>query len=319
MVFHKAKAAFLDRLVLIDGTETFARLRLKMHSQTSSRIFCEVIMMTSDLQIVNGIAVLVSGLYAYVHGASVYHWKMVIRVAWFSTITHLAALTCLRSYLHQHRFKRGLRLFLMLCLALMLAVAISTTVHITPNTKHSPAICFAPFRKDDEGYFNSWFDYDVPVSITLVVYNVGVRLLKLHRASSTKASVWLHRIAARILQPVASFLAPKPDSSAGIRGHLLWHMAVVQPFVASLIVVETYYFLFTSMAGEVYWLLLSMLYGTFDYIFLRDWEATAENDWSFGQILPCVMFFTPILVLLDTSVEATKISDDLPAGKYNII
>jgi len=53
---------------------------------------------------------------------SVYHWNIILRFAYFSTITHLAALTCLRTYFFQHPAKCIVRAFLMAGLALMLLI-----------------------------------------------------------------------------------------------------------------------------------------------------------------------------------------------------
>jgi len=98
-------------------------------------------MMMSDLQIISGIAILVSGYATLTSPLSVYHWGVIVRLAWFSTITHLAALTCLRTYLFQNQSKRPVRLFLMGSLALLLltAVAFSGRIDLDP-TQH--AICY---------------------------------------------------------------------------------------------------------------------------------------------------------------------------------
>lgn len=78
----------------------------------------------NDLQIVSGLATLISGYYLITRRVSVYHWKMIVQIAWLSTITHLGALSCLRSYLYRNKTKRSLRLVFTLFLTVMLSVAI---------------------------------------------------------------------------------------------------------------------------------------------------------------------------------------------------
>jgi hypothetical protein len=81
----------------------------------------------SDVQIVTGIAILVSGFAQLNCGLSIYHWHMIVHLAWFSFVTHLTALTFLRRYIHDNPGIRAMRLFLMSFLVLALAVAFIPT------------------------------------------------------------------------------------------------------------------------------------------------------------------------------------------------
>lgn len=56
------------------------------------------IVLLGDTQIITSVAILLSGYTQLPCGMSTYHWVMVVDLAWFSAITHLAALTSLRHY-----------------------------------------------------------------------------------------------------------------------------------------------------------------------------------------------------------------------------
>jgi hypothetical protein len=56
----------------------------------------------SDLQIVTGISILVSGYSLLICGLPAYHWQAVAYLAWFSSLTHLSCLTILRNHLYKY-------------------------------------------------------------------------------------------------------------------------------------------------------------------------------------------------------------------------
>ena len=81
----------------------------------------------SDLQIVTGLSILLSGLTQLQCGLSAYHWLFITYLAWFSTLTHLACLTLLRPYLSARSSERGWRLFAMGFQALLLMTGMCFT------------------------------------------------------------------------------------------------------------------------------------------------------------------------------------------------
>lgn len=70
---------------------------------------------------------------------SVYHWKLIIYLAWFSNITHQAALILLQDYLRLHPRERMWRFCLMTVLVIMLLIA------LTPMAFHSDHGCGIDF------------------------------------------------------------------------------------------------------------------------------------------------------------------------------
>ena len=66
-----------------------------------------------DVQLLAGTGILLSGYISLTSYISAYHWQLVVYLAWFSNLTHIACLTALRGYLHQHQLERNWRLFFM--------------------------------------------------------------------------------------------------------------------------------------------------------------------------------------------------------------
>lgn len=107
--------------------------------------FESAVLAFSDQQIVTGLAILVSG---YVQlgnaGLAVYHWHIVIDLAWFSSVTHLTTPTCLRTYFWKNRTLAIVRVFCMLVIAVVLLsalVSIGYTASRCPIPVGLPAWC----------------------------------------------------------------------------------------------------------------------------------------------------------------------------------
>jgi hypothetical protein len=149
----------------------------------------QIVLSMSDLQIVTGISILVSGFASLRCGLSAYHWQVLVYLAWFSSITHLSALSFLRNYLYNHQTERLLRLISMFLFIVMLLIAMLPTGNFTwlaPN-EDSPAVpgsfaaCYFP------GQLNrSLISFQsMLLSVLLLVVAFGNRVIKLHELLST--------------------------------------------------------------------------------------------------------------------------------------
>ncbi|KAG7044905.1 hypothetical protein JMJ77_0004364 [Colletotrichum scovillei] len=114
--------------------------------------FHKCILTLADTQLVTGLSIMLSGYYALTQGLSAYHWQMVLCLAWFSTMTHLSALTFLRTYLNNHPAGRFWRIFLMSLLATTLTIGFIPTGHFTFIDRYT---------------FSSWLSPDTPDRIDL--------------------------------------------------------------------------------------------------------------------------------------------------------
>lgn len=140
----------------------------------------------SDLQLATGIAILVSG-YSQLHcGLSCYHWQIIGRLAWFSSLTHLSCLTLLRNYLHNHPSRRHWRLLFMFFLIVMLVTAMVPTGNYNWSHYHQNS----PQRSDYAiCYFSNSSRYSVAnlsmiMLVLLISLGFAIRVVKLHKLSS---------------------------------------------------------------------------------------------------------------------------------------
>lgn len=154
-----------------------------------------IIFTLADTQVISGFAILISG-YASLHcGLQAYHWQIIVYLAWFSSMTHLASLTILRQRLHDWHGMRLWRLLAMSVLAVMLIVALVSTanfdwmVNADWDYNVGPeeyAICyFKDLRSRDDATY-----YSMVVSVVVVFTSFIARVIKLYRGLST----WPNRI-----------------------------------------------------------------------------------------------------------------------------
>lgn len=115
-----------------EGGNVFHKVSADVTAQYKlSLTYLKCILSLGDTQLFTGLAILISGYWSLVRGQglSAYHWKMVLSLAWFSSVTHLSALTFLRSYLAKHPAGRLWRLVLMLIVFILLFVGFFPTGH----------------------------------------------------------------------------------------------------------------------------------------------------------------------------------------------
>ena len=193
----------------------------------------KVLLGMCDVQLLAGIGILFSGYISLSSYISAYHWQLVVYLAWFSNLTHIACLTALRGYLHQHQRERNLRLFFMTVLWAGLIPAMVPTVFFnwpaestpyqslkepTAGFASSSAQCFfdlgvghglflnntAYLCSSNTRFFSDHFCPRMPisettamqsttVSILLVVFNYVSRVIKLTRRLSDTIHVTIRR------------------------------------------------------------------------------------------------------------------------------
>jgi len=98
------------------------KARLERARNRRSKGLERFILALSDQQLVTGLAVLIAG-YINLCTRSVYHFRIIVALAWFSSTTHLSTLAVLRVYLTDHPKIRDWRVVAMLAVLGLLAVA----------------------------------------------------------------------------------------------------------------------------------------------------------------------------------------------------
>ena len=113
----------VDRLFL----ERFSSKSPGEVSKKWSEALQSAVLALGDSQSITGISVLISGYKQLACGLQYYHWQIVVDLAFFSSITHLTTLTCLRSYFQARPALRLWRLACMGATAVLLAPALGST------------------------------------------------------------------------------------------------------------------------------------------------------------------------------------------------
>ncbi|KAH6995348.1 hypothetical protein EDB80DRAFT_877217 [Ilyonectria destructans] len=291
--------------------------------------FAKAILMMCDIQILTGIGILLSGYIALGDGLSAYHFQLIVRIAWFSNITHLAGLSVLRNYLHNHPVEKWARLSLIIVLTILLLVSMVPTLFFnwiggtcSASLAGSKAICFLDSREALKLYNNnctSSVDFGdsigtatgkIPhiafsetrafhsglVSMLLVFFNLLSRLIKLLAFTSTAAktlrkrhsNAWKSIIRRTVLNRKFKY-----------QGHLMAQMTLF-------IMCRIYLDFVLSSLSDVYWLLVSTVWGTLKLFEEKSHATVDENDWTFGQILPVFLLIGPVYSLALTVLEAKR-------------
>ncbi|CAG7998597.1 unnamed protein product [Penicillium salamii] len=143
----------------------------------------------SDLQIVTGLSILISGFAQLWCGLSTYYWVVIVELAWFSSLTHLSCLTLLRQHLCSRGPERELRLFAMGLIVVLLVVGLGFTGNYSwmlnlADHEHVPninsyAACYLRVPPGNSEAFLSSI-----VSMLLIALPFVSRIVKLHRMLS---------------------------------------------------------------------------------------------------------------------------------------
>lgn len=226
----------------------------------------------SDLQIVTGFAILLSGYGQLRCGLSAVDWRIILELGWFPCLTHLSCLTIMPGYLHFHSYQRTWRLLAMGILVILLAVGFLSMANpsyqylgvngIQPHRVTSPlAICvFSCHLKSNpqsslDNIVNHWpgvFIYDyfwTPVlsAVFLLVAFIS-RVVKVHKYLSEKASQTqglLDKGGRHILRVIFDAFFARCDAR-GLRRSLAY-----RPILAAFLTLRFFVELWTSLAFEV--------------------------------------------------------------------
>ena len=190
----------------------------------------------SDLQLVTGFSILISGYSQLRCSLSCYHWRIVSYLAWFSSLTHLSCLTFLRNYLYNRPEERTWRLIAIGSNLIMLLVAISSLCKVQKY-----AICYIGK--------SAYMDGEVILSELLLIFGFISRVIRLHKALSVgfggrirpwcsqKVRDWLFRLYIRC------GVSKTPES---LKQRLLYRPCLAL-YLSGKVIIDSW----TSMFGEV--------------------------------------------------------------------
>lgn len=285
----------------------------------------KAVLIFSDQQIVTGIAILVAGFAGLRRssGISVYHYQIVIYLAWMSSNVHLTTLTVLRSYLQERKALRTWRISGMLMLfGLLLAALVPTTQYLwswavsnwlsfedatSPDDSGPwgglgmPTRCMWPGKANGEWMHSQGGQYtnpDAVMSYIIIIVSYAWKAGSLFESSRRQLYIWLRakpenaleRSAARTLQFT---------SRSGMRLRYRFFVAVYIQAVAMSDFVE-------SFAASLWLLILGLAWGTFQVFVPRQLLKTTdpdvlkgENSWGFGQLMPLFLLALPLAAIIE--------------------
>ncbi|KAF4508642.1 hypothetical protein G6O67_004994 [Ophiocordyceps sinensis] len=257
--------------------------------------FDETIVAMCDMQIFTGGGILLSGFLTLRDKISAHHWHVLVYLAWFSTTSHLAGLTAIRSYLNAFPRKRNLRLGLMLIVLAMLLAAMVPTQFLTWDDAisvylhDSPALCFfdlhlarrmwhkaVAIRNHERYGITTASEADeamakgtqgVVLSALVLVLGLFIRSLKIF---SPLSGFFAQRVRRKLREFSGRFLlCLRPHRLIGLEAqdkkpsflHAAYAYCLFLPAVATFFSLRLWLDLFCSVMAQMLWFLISMLWG----------------------------------------------------------
>ena len=160
----------------------------------------------SDPQVITGIAILLAGYWQLSCGISVYHWRVISNLAWFSSVTHIATLTSLRKYFQRRPTLAYCRITAMGINLILLGVASPPANYFntfdTPGHFYAiPAKCFYE-QQLELGITYSDLAYPpalnirlniamMTASLTFLVTSYTIRVIRISTVCSRVTHKWL--------------------------------------------------------------------------------------------------------------------------------
>lgn len=294
-----------ELLASVDSRIMRIRSRVEKHPRIH-RVLRQTVLAFSDQQIVTGIAIMIAGFVGLHKGdISVYHYQIVLYLAWLSSSVHLSALTLLRPYLNAHPGVKAWRLTGMLVLFLMLVIGLVPTVSYDwgivsysgtgsisvgkdqPTGWGMPAVCFWGKAYGD-GVNN-----DAPIGYILLVVSY---LWKVGDLFASTRSLYGSRVRRPLERMIASALSkPARRYVETRRRRWLWQFRMLLvPTVPLIAFLE----LLASFSASLWISVLGLVFGTVQVVVPRNQNyeqiASQEDEWGFGQLVPLVLLIQPL-------------------------
>ncbi|KAL4939194.1 hypothetical protein BDV06DRAFT_41167 [Aspergillus oleicola] len=284
----------------------------------------------SDQQLVTGVAILASGYSQLKCGMSMDNWKILVDLAWFSSVTHLAALTFIRAYIQDHASVLHLRLPLMFALVTMLFAALFPTGNARCFAMAVPTACCFDMRlgsEEDVSRVMRLLGEDAIAKVlgpmafsqALLVLMFVSQVIKSYRLSSDFTRKWLLERPGKYWKDKTKMLGRRAYFSASFQQKWLLLFNVVS--LSVLITIKAIVSLTSSMFWDLLWLFIALIWGTLRLTFDRiDMDksrdspnssaASGDNSWSFGQMVPVLLLLMPIMHTIEIYLDSRKPTEE---------
>lgn len=320
LIDHRQQRNSVDRTFLAFVVPTWLTIQTEEVSDRWTRAFDAAVLFLGDTQVVTSVAILLSGYIQLRCGLSIYHWEMIVDLAWFSSLTHLTALTSLRYYFRRRPAMAKWRVIFMGLTLLLLASALQPTGYVpsdinspliyadTTERLHNylagPAICLYNSRRRQEflrglsradgslgGDGKSKPAYNlglIVMSLSYLVIGYVVRIVRVSHTVSETAEIWLRTKPINHLSTLYNIANRTPTRSKHLT-RLLKSLLLM-----SIVLAEAICEIANSMLWEIFWLAAALLWGTARVIQHRQHSSLAdENTWGFGQVLALFLSALP--------------------------
>ena len=247
----------------------------------------------SDQQLVTGLAILVAGYCEMLNNnLSVYHWTIVVYLAWMSSAVHIASLTLLKDVFNKRPWLRNIRVAGMLALFTLLAVAMwpLRRMYVPQST---PVRCLWGSRNwntDHETSFEASLDPNWALSVTMLLVAYVWKISQLFSSSRGWVRRWL------VAEPQAA-------TERLMRRLVLNHRPkwLTRPAYFSLTHCYIIAVVFTEMAecfvAVLMYLCLALLWGAVCIFNARKYIPAdvkdGESRLTFGQLVPLFLLVLP--------------------------
>ncbi|KAI5238508.1 hypothetical protein E4T42_08957 [Aureobasidium subglaciale] len=262
------------------------------------------VLLFSDQQIMTGLAMLVAGFVGLVGRMDVYHFQVVIMLAWMSSSVNLTALTVLGQYFEEHRAVFFWRLAGMMILLILLLIALvpTTSNHwaiwktekgdVTKTTGWAvPARCY--FHHEMSGGVNA----DAPLSYILLISSYIWKLGSMSKIAKSSFCQYVRGPPEKVLQSAIERERAKCLESRTQRRTMV-HFFFMVLYVDFLVFFE----FAASFAASLWVSVLGLAYGTIQSIIPRRQNSIYSKDedqWTFGQLVPLILMVQPIGAMLE--------------------
>ena len=276
----------------------------------------------SDQQLVTGLAVLIA---AFTNRCtrSMYHFRIIASLAWFSSTTHLSTLTVLRVYLINHTQVRHWRVAAMVAILFLLGFS---QVLVYGNVDNSLPVqcCFATNKDEflnDDGSTSLISDPFTGISLAVVILFLAIsyteRIIRLYSADPEwSISTWSfenimdarakwtgHRSRYRRLERIVVAFSRESRADQGVMIRTInrhQRLAQVRNNSRLRLLLVLSGELSRSFLNELLTLLFGVAYGITQVIVSRQDSPLAgitgnQNTVGFGQLVPLLLLGLPML------------------------
>ncbi|OJJ68653.1 hypothetical protein ASPBRDRAFT_46845 [Aspergillus brasiliensis CBS 101740] len=283
------------------------------------KAFIRCIIAFSDMQLLAGYSVIISGYSQLGSGLQTFYWQAVVNLTWFSTLTHLSCLTILRNHLYLHASERTWRLAAMAILCVLLAISLGFTGNYGWSFQESnkpaftdAAICFIQIKPPFQRAF-----FNMLSSILLIGFSFMVRVIKLYRFLSVdvfaKARARISRWTYTCLR-IVHYWSDAAAQSPSFKCMLCYYPLLAVKLSAGLLIDA-----WTSVFMEICWVAFAYFWGvyrfksTFQVVDYPTGFLDGSSDWTFGQVIAMLLLAGPLI----TIVESFHCDDDTGRGSYH--